>query len=80
MPDGTATAKAMDYSLQRWGALTRYLSDSALPIDNNFDEQQIRCWATGRAIWLTAKCCSAVGQERVATSTACTPTRACNLA
>ena len=26
--------------------------DPALPIDNNFDEQQIRPWATGRKNWL----------------------------
>lgn len=52
VPDGSATAKAMDYSLKRWGALTRYLDDPALPIDNNFDEQQIRPWATGRKNWL----------------------------
>ena len=45
---GTATARAIDYSLKRWIALTRYLDDPALPIDNNFDEQQIRPWATGR--------------------------------
>ncbi|WP_252725231.1 transposase domain-containing protein, partial [Acidithiobacillus sp. MC2.2] len=49
-----ATAKAMDYSLNRWAALTRYLADPALPIDNNFDEQQIRPWATGRKNWLFA--------------------------
>ena len=52
--DGTATAKAFDYSLRRWAALTRYLDDPALPIDNNFDEQQIRPWATGRKNWLFA--------------------------
>ncbi len=52
--DGTATAKAIDYSLKRWAALTRYLDDPALPIDNNFDEQQIRPWATGRKNWLFA--------------------------
>jgi transposase len=48
VPDGTATAKAIDYSLTRWTALTRYLEDHRLPIDNNHDEQQIRPWATGR--------------------------------
>ncbi|MFT3859323.1 MAG: IS66 family transposase [Aquabacterium sp.] len=52
--DGTATAKAIDYSLNRWVALTRYLADPALPIDNNHDEQQIRPWATGRKNWLFA--------------------------
>ena len=52
--DGTATAKAIDYSLNRWGALSRYLDDGALPIDNNHDEQQIRPWALGRKNWLFA--------------------------
>ena len=51
---GTATARTIDYSLKRWVALTRYLDDPALPIDNNFDDQQIRPWATGRKSWLLA--------------------------
>jgi transposase len=54
VPPGTATAKALDYSLNRWAALTRYLDDARLPIDNNHDEQQIRPWATGRKNWLFA--------------------------
>jgi transposase len=54
VPEGSATARAMDYSLHRWAALTRFLGDPALPIDNNFDEQQIRPWATGRKNWLFA--------------------------
>jgi len=54
VPHGTATAKAIDYSLNRWAALTRYLDDPRLPIDNNHDEQQIRPWATGRKNWLFA--------------------------
>jgi len=48
VPDGTASAKAMDYSLKRWVALTRFIEDGNLPIDKNHDEQQIRPWATGR--------------------------------
>lgn len=40
--------------LGRWAALTRYLHDGRLPIDNNHDEQQIRPWATGRKNWLFA--------------------------
>ncbi len=52
--DGTATAKAIDYSLKRWAALTRYLTDPQLPIDNNHDEQQVRPWAIGRKNWLFA--------------------------
>jgi transposase len=54
VPHGSATARAMDYSLNRWSALTRYLVDARLPIDNNHDEQQIRPWATGRKNWLFA--------------------------
>jgi len=54
VPEGTAIAKAIDYSLNRWRALTRYLDHSALPIDNNHDERQIRTWATGRKNWLFA--------------------------
>ena len=54
MPDGSATAKALDYSLKRWPALTRYLDDGDLPISNNWVENQIRPIAIGRANWLFA--------------------------
>lgn len=54
VPDGSATAKALDYSLKRWVALTRYLDDGQLPIDNNWIENQIRPIAIGRANWLFA--------------------------
>ena len=52
--DGVAIAKALDYSLKRWPALSRYLDDGAVPIDNNHIEQQIRPWALGRKNWLFA--------------------------
>jgi len=54
VPNGSATAKALDYSLKRWVALTRYLDDGAVPIDNNPVENQIRPWALGRSNWLFA--------------------------
>ncbi|WP_245153833.1 IS66 family transposase [Allopusillimonas ginsengisoli] len=54
VPDGSGTAKALDYSLKRWVALTRYLGDGRLPIDNNHIEQQIRPVALGRRNWLFA--------------------------
>lgn len=41
IPTGSATAKAIDYSLNRWEALTRFLDDGALPIDNNWVETRI---------------------------------------
>ena len=52
--DGTAMAKAIDYSLGRWRALTRFLDDGALPIDNNWVENRIRPIALGRSNWLFA--------------------------
>ena len=54
VPPGSATAKAMDYSLTRWAALTRYLDDGELPADNNWVENQIRPIAIGRNNWLFA--------------------------
>ncbi|QEA38071.1 IS66 family transposase [Pistricoccus aurantiacus] len=54
VPNGLATAKALDYSLKRWAALTRYLDDGGLPIDNNRVENLIRPWALGRSNWLFA--------------------------
>ena len=52
--DGVAIARALDYSLKRWTALSRYLDDGVVPIDNNHIEQQIRPWALGRKNWLFA--------------------------
>ena len=54
VPSGSATAKAMDYSLRRWPALTRLLEDGRIPIDNNWVENQIRPIAVGRSNWLFA--------------------------
>ena len=52
--DGTATVKALDYRVKRWGALTRFADDGQLPIDNNWAENQVRPIATGRKNWLFA--------------------------
>ena len=41
-PDGSATTRAIKYGLGRWAALTRYLDDGDLPIDNNHLENRIR--------------------------------------
>jgi transposase len=48
LPDGSATAKALDYSLWRWVALTRFAGDRELPVDNNWTENQIRPIAIDR--------------------------------
>ena len=52
VPEGSAIAKAIDYSLNHWGALSRFLHDGAVPIDNNHIENQMRAWALGRKNWL----------------------------
>ncbi|WOX07275.1 IS66 family transposase [Microbulbifer pacificus] len=54
VPNGSATAKAIDYSLKRWQALPHYCDDGNVPIDNNHVENQIRPWALGRSNWLFA--------------------------
>ena len=54
VPDGSAIAGAIDYSLNRWGALTRFLQDGDVPIDNNHCENLMRPWAMGRKAWLFA--------------------------
>ncbi len=56
--DGGGTAKAIDYSLKRWPALSRYASDGSLPMDNNSVENTIRPIAVGKKNWLF------VGSER----------------
>jgi transposase len=65
VPDGSATAKAIDYSLGRWAALMRYLEDGDLPIDNNHLENRIRPVALGRSNWLF--CGSLRAGQRAAT-------------
>ena len=54
VPNGSATARAIDYSLKRWQALFRYLDDGDLPPDNNRVENLIRPIAIGRSNWLFA--------------------------
>lgn len=54
VPPSSPTAKAINYSLKRWSALSRYLDDGDLPIDNNWIENQMRPWALGRKNWLFA--------------------------
>ena len=42
------TAKAIDYSLKRWPAFTRFLDDGRLCMSNNAAERAVRCVAVGR--------------------------------
>ena len=52
VPDGSAIANAIDYSLNRWVAHSRFLLDGNVPIDNNHVENQMRPWGVGRKNWL----------------------------
>ncbi len=57
-------AVAIRYALSRWVALTRYLDDGRLEIDNNAAERALRAVALGRKNWLFAG--SDDGGERAA--------------
>jgi transposase len=48
------TAKAIDYSLKRWPAFTRFLDDGRLCMSNNAAERAVRCIAVGRKNWTFA--------------------------
>ena len=65
VPEGSARARAIDYSLKRWVALAHFIDDGDLPIDNNWVENQIRPIAVGRSNWLFAGSLRA-GQRAVA--------------
>jgi len=42
VPDGSAIAKAIDYSLNRWAGLGQFLLDGDVAVDNNSCENRIR--------------------------------------
>jgi transposase len=46
------TAKAIDYTLRRWGALIVHVNDARVPLDNNAVENMMRPIALGRKNWL----------------------------
>lgn len=46
--------KAINYMLDRWEALTHYLKDGQLEIDNNLIENDVRPFAIGRKNWMFA--------------------------
>jgi len=48
------TGKAIDYSLKRWTALTRFLDDGRVCMTNNAAERELRAIAVGRRNWTFA--------------------------
>jgi hypothetical protein len=63
-PPESALHKACAYSLKHWKALTRFMDDGRLALDNNLCELQIRSVAVGRKSFLFAG--SNAGAERAA--------------
>jgi len=55
-------AEALGYARNQWGALTRFVDDARLKLDNNDAERQLRRVAVGRKNWLFAG--SEEGAER----------------
>ena len=53
-PPSSAFAKATRYVLNHWAALTRFLDDGRLLLDNNGTERQLRAVALGRKNYLFA--------------------------
>jgi transposase len=53
-PPESALKKACAYGLNQWEALTRFVDDPRLPLDNNLCERQIRSLAVGRKNYLFA--------------------------
>jgi transposase len=51
LPQGLL-GQAIDYALKRWEALTRFVDDGLLEIDNNLIENAIRPSAIGKKNWL----------------------------
>lgn len=52
---GGALAKAFGYLTNQWVALTRFIDDERLALDNNRAERHIRPIANGRKVWLFAR-------------------------
>jgi transposase len=48
----TALGKAIQYSLNQWSTLTRYVEDSRLNIDKNRAERAVKPFVIGRKNWL----------------------------
>jgi transposase len=52
VPPKNPLGQAINYAVNHWAALTRYLDHGMIDIDNNWAENQIRPFAIGRKNWL----------------------------
>jgi transposase len=51
-PPNSALGKALGYATRQWPKLIRHVDHPEIPVDNNYTEQQIKHFATGRKAWL----------------------------
>jgi hypothetical protein len=51
-PPNSALGKALGYTHRQWHKLVRHLDHPEIAVDNNYIEQQIQHYATGRKAWL----------------------------
>ncbi len=51
-PPSSALGKALGYAHRQWPKLIRHVDHPEIPVDNNYSEQQIKHFATGRKAWL----------------------------
>jgi len=51
---GNYLAKAMDYMLKRWTALTRFLDDGRICLSNNAAERALRGIAMGDSLYTSS--------------------------
>ncbi len=54
-PPQSALGKALSYTRNQWSKLVGFLEHPELPVDNNYLENQIRPFSTGRRAWLFAQ-------------------------
>jgi transposase len=54
VPPASALGKALSYTLNQWPKLVLHLEHPEVPVDNNYLENQIRPFSTGRRAWLFA--------------------------
>ena len=50
-PPNSALGKALGYTHRQWEKLARYADHPEVPAHNNYVEQQIKHYATGRKCW-----------------------------
>jgi transposase len=52
VPPKSALGKALAYTVSQWAKITRYLDQPDMPADNNYCEQQIKRFVSGRKSWI----------------------------